>query len=146
MAKQKRLREVPDEKVLTAAAEAKNATHAAQLTGLTHNAYKYRALKLGVYNPTSKGAGKKIPLVEILEGKHPDYQTFKLRNRLISEGLKQNACEMDGCKVSETWLRLPIQCQLDHIDGNRFNHKFENLRMICPNCHSQTHTYSGKNK
>jgi len=36
--------------------------------------------------------------------------------------------------------------QLDHIDGNSHNHKFDNLRMVCPNCHSQTHTYCGKNK
>jgi 5-methylcytosine-specific restriction endonuclease McrA len=31
--------------------------------------------------------------------------------------------------------------QLDHIDGNSHNHKLENLRMTCPNCHSQTHNY-----
>ena len=36
--------------------------------------------------------------------------------------------------------------ELDHIDGNRTNHKLENLRMLCPNCHSQTSTYKGRNK
>lgn len=35
--------------------------------------------------------------------------------------------------------------QLDHIDGDSHNHKLENLRMICPNCHTQTETYCGKN-
>lgn len=38
-----------------------------------------------------------------------------------------------------------INCELDHIDGNRTNHLLENLRILCPNCHSQTNTFRGKN-
>lgn len=146
MAKQKRDKDVSDEAILVASKQAKNAGDAAKLSGLTHNAYKYRALKLGCYNPTRIGSGAKVPLEEILQGKHPNYQTFKLRNRLIKEGLKKNACEMPDCGVDETWLGKKISCQLDHIDGDRFNHRWNNLRMICPNCHSQTETFSGKNK
>lgn len=37
-------------------------------------------------------------------------------------------------------------CQLDHIDGDSTNHKLENLRMLCPNCHSQTETYASRNR
>lgn len=146
MAKQKREADVSDQDILKASASGKNASEAAKICGLTHNAYKYRTLKLGCYNPTMKGAGAKVNLQEILDGQHPSYQTFKLRNRLIKEGLKKNECEMPGCKVGSTWLGKSISCQLDHIDGDRFNHRWKNLRMICPNCHSQTDTYSGKNK
>lgn len=85
----------------------------------------------------------KIPISEILEGRHPYYQTLKLKKRLIKEGIKKNECEI--CKISE-WNGEPLSMQLDHIDGNSHNHKLENLRMTCPNCHSQTETYCGKNK
>lgn len=85
----------------------------------------------------------KIELSEILAGKYPSYQTFKLHNRLLNEGIKENKCEI--CGIS-SWMDKPIQLQLDHIDGNPHNHKLENLRLLCPNCHSQTKTYCGKNK
>ena len=86
---------------------------------------------------------KKINLRDILEGKHPSYQTFKLRNRLITDGIKLNKCEV--CGISN-WNGKEISMQLDHIDGDSHNHLLDNLRMICPNCHSQTETYCGKNK
>lgn len=41
---------------------------------------------------------------------------------------------------------MPLILQLDHIDGNHENHHISNLRFLCPNCHSQTKTFSGKNK
>jgi 5-methylcytosine-specific restriction endonuclease McrA len=85
----------------------------------------------------------KIPLNEILEGKHPSYQTLKLKKRMIKDGIKENKCEI--CGIVE-WNSNPLAMQLDHIDGNSHNHKLENLRLTCPNCHSQTETYCGKNK
>jgi 5-methylcytosine-specific restriction endonuclease McrA len=85
----------------------------------------------------------KIPTIEILEGKHPYYQTLKLKKRLIKEGIKENKCDI--CGITE-WNGKLISMQLDHINGDSHNHKLENLRMICPNCHSQTETYCGKNK
>ena len=89
------------------------------------------------------GASNKIPLIDILEGKYPEYQTFKLKNRLISEGYKENKC--DECKIID-WNGKPLNMQLEHKDGNSHNHKFENLLFLCPNCHSQTETFCGKNK
>lgn len=100
---------------------------------------RLKSLGLKAKNP----GGKRIDLQEILDGKHPHYQTFKLRNRLIKEGLKQNKC--DCCGISE-WNGKEIVCHLDHIDGNNSNHSLENLRILCPNCHSQTDTWCGKNK
>jgi hypothetical protein len=104
-----------------------------------------RAKKLGLAwkDKNFKPEKPKIPTDEIIEGKHPYYQTLKLKKRLLKEGLKENKCDI--CGITE-WNNKELSMQLDHIDGDSHNHKFDNLRMICPNCHSQTHTYCGKNK
>ena len=80
---------------------------------------------------------------EILKGFHPHFQTYKLKNRLLKEGLIKNICAI--CDLS-TWNNKQINLELDHIDGNRVNHEFNNLRLLCPNCHSQTDTYRSKNR
>lgn len=49
------------------------------------------------------------------------------------------------CGVS-SWNGSPITLELDHIDGDSCNHEESNLRLLCPNCHSQTPTYKAKNK
>ena len=117
------------------------------------NSFKKRALKLKCYktNQGAKGKNKpkidgcgKIPLKEILEGKHPQYQTFKLKKRLLNEHIKQNVCE--ACGIGPIWNNKPLNCELDHIDGNPSNHLLSNLRMLCPNCHSQTETFRSKNR
>jgi len=48
------------------------------------------------------------------------------------------------CNISE-WNGKSIVLEIDHIDGNFENNKPENLRFICPNCHSQTDTYKARN-
>jgi hypothetical protein len=49
------------------------------------------------------------------------------------------------CSI-ETWNDKPIVLELEHKDGNSENNRPENLCLICPNCHSQTETFKGKNK
>lgn len=67
-----------------------------------------------------------------------------LKKRLIKEGLKENKCEICGC--SGIWNNLPITLQLDHVNGNHCDNRLENLRILCPNCHSQTKTWGMKNR
>ena len=49
------------------------------------------------------------------------------------------------CGITD-WNGKPIVFQFDHIDGNPDHNTKENIRMVCPNCHSQTETYGVKNK
>jgi len=68
--------------------------------------------------------------------------SHRLKNKLIRDGVKEHRCEV--CSNSE-WMNKPIPIELDHIDGNHHNNELSNLRIICPNCHAQTETHSGKN-
>ena len=55
-----------------------------------------------------------------------------------------NVCS--ECGISEYYNRKPIVLQCDHIDGNSDNNMLNNLRLLCPNCHSQTDTFGSKGK
>lgn len=66
----------------------------------------------------------------------------KLKKRLIEEGLKEYICE--GCKRTE-WEGVPIPLQIHHVNGVHNDNRLENIQLLCPNCHSLTDTYAGKN-
>jgi len=141
---------VSEEEFIKVCEESDSMAKAAAKLKMHFNTFKKRAVELGCYNTNQSGkgmskkfGGKKIPLNEILEGKYPSYQTYKLKIRLLKEGYKENRC--DECGI-EDWNGKPLTMELDHIDGDRTNHKEKNLRMICPNCHAQTETYRAKNK
>ena len=118
--------------------------------GMTKYHFERIAKKFKLWAPNQCGAGKSkkrsigfFKLADIFNGKHPQYSTNTLKQRLISEGIKANKCEI--CSVSE-WMGKELTCQLDHINGVSNDHRLENLRIVCPNCHSQTDTFCGKNK
>lgn len=67
-----------------------------------------------------------------------------LKKRLIEDHGYENQCSNTGCVVRVEWLGLRLVLQVDHIDGNKFNNLVENLRFLCPNCHSQTSTFGNK--
>lgn len=69
-------------------------------------------------------------------------QTHELKRRLIRDELLENICAW--CGLKSEWNGKPISLHLDHINGVREDNRFENLRLLCPNCHSQTETYCGK--
>lgn len=124
---------------------------AAATLGLHFTTFKKYAKKFGCYKPNQGGKGtskewigsRAVPLQEILEGKHPAFQTYKLRNKLLKAKIFENRCSICGIR---DWLGKKISCELDHIDGDRTNHRIENIRMLCPNCHSQTDTFRSKKR
>jgi 5-methylcytosine-specific restriction endonuclease McrA len=69
--------------------------------------------------------------------------SHKLKLKLFRDLFKEEKCEICGIKE---WMGKKAPLELDHIDGNHYNNELSNLRILCPNCHSQTDTNSGKNK
>lgn len=89
---------------------------------------------------TSKN--QKYELCEILIKDSTYTNMNRLKLRLIKEGLKENKCE--ECGISE-WRGKSLSCQIHHINGVNNDNRLENLQFLCPNCHSQTDTFSGRN-
>jgi hypothetical protein len=85
---------------------------------------------------------------------------YRFENKTIKK-IKENKCRDAGtlkrflaktvgyrciiCNLLE-WNNKDISLHLDHIDGNADNNTPENIRLLCPNCHSQTETFCGRNK
>ena len=96
------------------------------------------------FHATNKGSSNaKYSLDEILVENSTYANLSRLKERLVKEGRMEYKCEK--CGISE-WLGQPLSLHLDHRNGINNDHRQENLRFLCPNCHSQTDTYAGKNK
>lgn len=67
-----------------------------------------------------------------------------LKRRLLENGMMKNECSMCGQKGE--WNGKSLIMVLDHINGIGNDHRFENLRMVCPNCNSQLETTAGKSR
>lgn len=82
-------------------------------------------------------------LDEILVENSHYFNIQKLKKRLVAEQRLKYECSI--CHNKGEWLGHKLTLQLDHINGINNDHRLENLRFLCPNCHSQTETYCGKN-
>lgn len=71
-------------------------------------------------------------------------QSYKLKTKLFEAGIKKRKCELCGWATMSKDGRVPVE--LDHINGDHFDNRIENLRILCPNCHSLQPTHRGRNK
>ena len=66
----------------------------------------------------------------------------KLKEKLLEDGVKERKCEICG---NSEWNGQQIPLELHHIDGDHYNNDFQNLMILCPNCHAQQSNNSAKN-
>lgn len=101
-------------------------------------------LKAQAWNRGMRGIGKpRIELDAILR-RDTRFPSHKLKLRLFAAGLKRPCCEACGWARRSADGRIPVE--LDHINGDRYDNRLENLRILCPNCHSLKPTHRGRNK
>lgn len=111
---------------------------------LSAEGIEYSHISLGKSSNKGKSFAQanKLPLSSVMI-KNSSYSRSCLKRRLLKENLLENKCS--ECGLKDIWNGKPINMQIDHINGVADDHRLENLRMVCANCHSQTDTYAGKN-
>lgn len=113
-----------------------------------YNTVKSHLTKMGIDIPKYNYCGykiiNKINIKDILVENSVYKCRRSLKKRLVSEGFLEYKCGHCG-NVGE-WNGKKLTLQLEHINGINNDHRLENLIFLCPNCHSQTSTYSGRNR
>ena len=90
-----------------------------------------------------KSSTNAIPLDSLLK-KGVRFRSNSLKKKLLKAGKIKEIC--DECDGGNIWQNKKLVLELDHIDGDKENNLIENLRLLCPNCHSQTHSFRGRKK
>ena len=146
------MKQVNQEEFIKICQESATMAIAARKLNMHFNTFRRYAIKFGCYNTNQSHKGIKtgpridrIPTDDILAGLHPDYQTYKLKLRLLREVYIEDKCQRCGWNEKVVGAEFS-PCELHHKDGNSRNHLKDNLELICPNCHSLTETYRAKNK
>ncbi len=141
-----------DEEFVRAVAENRNIHSVLKALGMSCQRSNYRTVrrrveKMGLdtshWRSRPSTPSRQRPLEEVLV-ENSTYDRGSLKRRLAREGLLKERCAV--CGSNPTWQGQPLILVLDHVNGIHNDHRLENLRLLCPNCNSQTATFSGRNR
>lgn len=137
-----------ESEIIEAQDRSRSGAEAARYLRVSYKTYKKYADMYGIADRLKNQSGKGIqksrstanqgtPLADIYSGKKPDYKPWLLKKRMIDAGHKNDACEI--CGFDERRLiddKVPLK--LHYVDGDRTNHAFDNIQLICYNCYFLT--------
>ncbi|MDO2379241.1 HNH endonuclease [Rhodococcus electrodiphilus] len=123
-------------------------------SGGSHHHLSRRIKKLGIDTSHFTGSAhtrggralNRLEWKEVLVRKPIDAPRQKpplLRRALVESG---RAYKCERCGLGDQWCDYPITLHVDHIDGNPNDSRPENIRFLCPNCHSQTPTWAARKR
>ena len=121
--------------------------------GGNHKTLKRRLIEEGIdfsHIPLGRGANKglhsvggpKLPFSKILIKNSSYRNRGTIKKRLLDAKRIKNECKI--CGIGPIWNNKKLSLQLDHINGVSNDYRRRNLRLLCPNCHSQTRYFCGK--
>jgi Zn finger protein HypA/HybF involved in hydrogenase expression len=108
---------------------------------LKEDSIDYSHIKLGLNSNRGRKSRKKKNVIEYLHS-NSIMRSSRLKAKLLDGNVLENKCSK--CGQGSIWNNEPLVLQLDHINGDSSDNRIENLRILCPNCHTQTPTFAGR--